>query len=365
MDNAKTADILLETTRATKVPDQVRDVRLGRAQLRSLCKRSRKIKSKISNHLSIEARTKRLEEQRRSKNLRLLPKIVRRPTFPNYASSDDDVEDTLDTSLTTKRKTQYSSMCNLCHDMKSWCGFPHFDVHDMVPLTDYELRVRERARKRMGKGFVWLEGKGERLRLKRWNTRRVVYKPEAALVIQKFCRRFFVRLFCTKVHNKFCRNSFYSHHIIREAMSSAFLRKQFFATQIQKVVRGKIGRRLVLAIRVITMQRHVRGYLGRLRIIRLRSSIARLQGKINTSVVLQIVSGTNLLAADGNGFSDPYCIVTANGGVIGKTKKKEKTLNPLWDNEEFSICISSSKQIPLSGVGGLWYFKKKPKESVS
>ena len=169
MDNAKTADILLETTRATKVPDQTRDVRLGRAQLRSLCKRSRKIKSKISNHLSIEARTKRLEEQRRSKNLRLLPKIVRRPTFPNYASSDEDSEDTLDTSLTTKRKNQYSSMCNICYEMKSWCGFPHFDVHNTVPLTDYELRVRERARKRMGKGFIWLEGKGERLRLKRWN----------------------------------------------------------------------------------------------------------------------------------------------------------------------------------------------------
>ena len=74
MDNAKTADILLETTRATKVSDQTRDVRLGRVQLSSLCKRSMKIKSKISNHLSIEARTKRLEEQRRSKKFEITAK---------------------------------------------------------------------------------------------------------------------------------------------------------------------------------------------------------------------------------------------------------------------------------------------------
>ena len=176
----------------------------------------------------------------------------------------------------------------------------------------------------MGKGFIWLEGKGERLRLKRWNTRRVVYKPEAALVIQKYCRRLFVRLFCSKIYKKFCRKSFYSHHVIREAMSSAFLRKQFFATQIQKVVRGKIGRNVFLAMRVTTIQRHVRGHLDRLRILRLRSSIARLQGKIETSLMLQIMSGTNLVAADRNGFSDPYCVVAANGEVMGKTKKKKR-----------------------------------------
>ena len=141
-------------------------------------------------------------------------------------------------------------------------------------------------------------------------------------------------------------------------MSSALLRKQFFATQIQKVVRGKIGRNVILAMRVTTIQRHVRGHLGRLRILRLRSSIARLQGKIDTSLVLQIMSGTNLVAADRNGFSDPYCVVTANGVVMGKTKKKEKTLNPVWDNEVFSFSISKSKTIPLSGVGGIWHFKK-------
>ena len=118
--------------------------------------------------------------------------------------------------------------------------------------------------------------------------------------------------------------SLFSHHVIREAMSSALLRKQFFATQIQKVVRGKIGRNVILAMRVTTIQRHVRGHLGRLRILRLRSSIARLQGKIDTSLVLQIMSGTNLVAADRNGFGDPYCVVTANGVVMGKTKKRKK-----------------------------------------
>ena len=31
----------------------------------------------------------------------------------------------------------------------------------------------------------------------------------------------------------------------------------------------------------------------------------------------------------------------------------------------FSINISKLKTIPLSGVGGIWHFKKKPNESVT
>ena len=95
MDNARTADILLETTRATKVSDQTRDVRLGRVQLSSLCKRSMKLTSKIRHPLSLEARTKRLEDQRRSKNLRLPPKIEK--THFSERQEDEDSEDTLDT----------------------------------------------------------------------------------------------------------------------------------------------------------------------------------------------------------------------------------------------------------------------------
>ena len=89
-------------------------------------------------------------------------------------------------------------------------------------------------------------------------------------------------------------------------------------------------------MRVTTIQRHVRGHLDRLRILRLRSSIARLQGKIDTSLVLQIMSGTNLVAADRNGFSDPYCVVAANGEVMGKTKKRKNFKSSLGQRSVFN-----------------------------
>jgi len=45
---------------------------------------------------------------------------------------------------------------------------------------------------------------------------------------------------------------------------------------------------------------------------------------------VKIVEGRNLLAADFNGLSDPYCVVTIFGEEF-KTKVKKKTLNPTWD----------------------------------
>lgn len=46
---------------------------------------------------------------------------------------------------------------------------------------------------------------------------------------------------------------------------------------------------------------------------------------------LDILSGSDLPAADSNGFSDPYCIVSLNGKVLHKTKTHKKTLNPEFD----------------------------------
>lgn len=59
---------------------------------------------------------------------------------------------------------------------------------------------------------------------------------------------------------------------------------------------------------------------------------------------VKIVEGRNLLAADFNGLSDPYCIVTIFGEEF-KTKVKKKTLNPTWD-EAF---VHSTTGIPKEG----------------
>ncbi|KAJ2998320.1 hypothetical protein HDV02_004634 [Globomyces sp. JEL0801] len=55
-------------------------------------------------------------------------------------------------------------------------------------------------------------------------------------------------------------------------------------------------------------------------------------------LVLDIISAKDLPAADSNGFSDPYCIVSLNGKVLHKTKIHKKTLNPEF-NERFEIPI--------------------------
>jgi Ca2+-dependent lipid-binding protein len=52
----------------------------------------------------------------------------------------------------------------------------------------------------------------------------------------------------------------------------------------------------------------------------------------NTGVLhLDILSASELPAADSNGFSDPYVIVYLNGKEIHKTKTKKKTLNPEFE----------------------------------
>ena len=54
-----------------------------------------------------------------------------------------------------------------------------------------------------------------------------------------------------------------------------------------------------------------------------------------TSVIIKIISASNLPAADLNGKSDPYCIIKC-GSWKEKTNAVQNTLDPEW-NERFSF----------------------------
>lgn len=53
-------------------------------------------------------------------------------------------------------------------------------------------------------------------------------------------------------------------------------------------------------------------------------------------VKITIIDGTNLLAKDIGGTSDPYCRVKCCGVELFKTKVVKKDLNPKW-NESFVV----------------------------
>eukprot|EP01102_Stenamoeba_stenopodia_P010751 TRINITY_DN3266_c0_g1_i1.p1 TRINITY_DN3266_c0_g1~~TRINITY_DN3266_c0_g1_i1.p1 ORF type:complete len:727 (-),score=146.31 TRINITY_DN3266_c0_g1_i1:37-2217(-) len=59
---------------------------------------------------------------------------------------------------------------------------------------------------------------------------------------------------------------------------------------------------------------------------------------------VKVIEGRNLPAADFNGLSDPYCVVTIFGEEF-KTKVKKKTLNPTWE-ETF---VHTTNGIPKEG----------------
>ncbi|OLL23513.1 hypothetical protein NEOLI_001252 [Neolecta irregularis DAH-3] len=54
---------------------------------------------------------------------------------------------------------------------------------------------------------------------------------------------------------------------------------------------------------------------------------------------LDVLSGTNLPAADRSGFSDPYCVFELNDEKVHKTKIIKKTLNPTWTDETFTVAV--------------------------
>ncbi|KAI5867087.1 tricalbin [Durotheca rogersii] len=55
---------------------------------------------------------------------------------------------------------------------------------------------------------------------------------------------------------------------------------------------------------------------------------------------VDVISATDLPAADSNGKSDPYCKFELNGQDVFKTKTQKKTLNPSW-NEFFEVAVPS------------------------
>ncbi|KAK9448882.1 C2 domain-containing protein [Limtongia smithiae] len=57
-------------------------------------------------------------------------------------------------------------------------------------------------------------------------------------------------------------------------------------------------------------------------------------------LMITMVDGTSLPAADRRGKSDPYCVLELNGEKVFKTKVIKKTLNPTW-NESFQMPVSS------------------------
>jgi Ca2+-dependent lipid-binding protein len=52
--------------------------------------------------------------------------------------------------------------------------------------------------------------------------------------------------------------------------------------------------------------------------------------------VVNVIQAKGLLAADSNGFSDPYVVLQLEGATVAKplkTKVQKSTLDPVWDEE--------------------------------
>ncbi|KAL9642570.1 hypothetical protein ABK040_011136 [Willaertia magna] len=62
-------------------------------------------------------------------------------------------------------------------------------------------------------------------------------------------------------------------------------------------------------------------------------------------VTVKVLKGINLVAADSNGKSDPYCMVSTNFNpkAIFKTEVAKKTLNPIWAINTFNFDITKDQ----------------------
>jgi hypothetical protein len=59
-------------------------------------------------------------------------------------------------------------------------------------------------------------------------------------------------------------------------------------------------------------------------------------------------SGSDLMPADRNGFSDPYCIIRVNSAPIWRSKKCFRTLNPVWEQtHEFQGYLTDLVRKPV------------------
>jgi len=64
-------------------------------------------------------------------------------------------------------------------------------------------------------------------------------------------------------------------------------------------------------------------------------------------VQVSVIEARDLVVADLNGFSDPYVIMVGSGGKRYRTKFKNKTLNPKW-NESFQVDFSGTTKLQLT-----------------
>jgi Ca2+-dependent lipid-binding protein len=70
------------------------------------------------------------------------------------------------------------------------------------------------------------------------------------------------------------------------------------------------------------------------------------------SIMVRLINAEDLVSADVNGFSDPYCIVSSDGCEQQKTEIINKNLNPIWNQcflvdfyEKFNIQVFDSDAI--------------------
>eukprot|EP01094_Clydonella_sp_ATCC50884_P016025 TRINITY_DN2671_c0_g1_i1.p1 TRINITY_DN2671_c0_g1~~TRINITY_DN2671_c0_g1_i1.p1 ORF type:complete len:395 (+),score=27.44 TRINITY_DN2671_c0_g1_i1:24-1187(+) len=61
---------------------------------------------------------------------------------------------------------------------------------------------------------------------------------------------------------------------------------------------------------------------------------------------VRLIAGSNLIAADSNGKSDPYCVISVPGDKH-KSKVKKKTLEPQWD-ETFELKVQPTDKVKIA-----------------
>ncbi|KOO33946.1 cyclic nucleotide-binding protein [Chrysochromulina tobinii] len=96
------------------------------------------------------------------------------------------------------------------------------------------------------------------------------------------------------------------------------------------------------------MLKDVRGRIAEYaeRSVRKQPTIADLEAE--GTLYVQLLKATNLLAADANGLSDPYCKLML-GDQKQRSRKLYKTLEPVWNNEVFAFagCLGQLVAEPL------------------